>query len=88
MFEILEAKIDDFCLSCLFSNSTSNFGVILLYLPLRGSRYCIPTSTAGSCIVERFNEMEQAAATSPKDLSVAILGDFNLPPHNLGRVYS
>ena len=70
MFELLEAKIDDFCLSCMFSNSTSNFAVILLYLPPRGSKYFIPTSTAGSCIVKRFNEIKLAAATSPKDLSV------------------
>ena len=82
MFELLEAKIDDFCLSCLFSNSTSNFEVILSYLPPRGSNYFIPTSTAGGCIVERFNEITQAAATSPKDLSVAILGDFNFPHIN------
>ena len=82
MFELLEAKIDDFCLSCLFSNSTSNFGVILLYLPPRGSKYFIPTSTAGSCIVKRFNDITKAAATSPQDLSVAILGDFNLPHIN------
>ena len=26
-----------------------------------------------------FNDIKQAAATSPKDLSVAILGDFDLP---------
>ena len=82
MFELLEAKIEDFCLSCLFSNSKSNFGVILLYLPTRGSKYFIPTSMAGSCIVKRFQEITQAAATSPKDLSVAILGDFNLPHIN------
>ena len=82
MFELLEAKIDDFCLSCLFSNSTSNFRVILLYLPPRGSKYFIPTSTAGSCIVERFNDITQAAATSQKNLSVAVLGDFNLPHIN------
>ena len=82
MFELLEAEIDVFCLSCLFSNSTSNFGVVLLYLPPRGSKYFIPTSTAGSCIVKRFNDITQAAATSPKDLSVTILGDFNLPHIN------
>ena len=82
MFEFLEAEIDDFCLRCLFSNSTKNFGFLLLYLPPRGSNYFIPTSTARSFIVERFNEITQAAATLPKDLSVAILGDFNLPHIN------
>ena len=33
-------------------------------------------------MVERFNEITQAAATSPKDISVAILGDINLPHIN------
>ena len=81
LFGISSLKIGDFFVSGVFSNRFFQLGLVLVYLPPRGSKYFTTASIAENCILDLYNKFKQSDAAS-QELKFVVMGDFNLPNIN------
>ena len=81
LFRVTSLKIGDFFVSGVFSNCFLQLGLVLVYLPPRGSKCFTSASFAENCILDLYSNFKQTDASS-QETKFVVMGDFNLPNVN------
>ena len=82
--EVSDARIEELFISCLLKFESSYLGLVLVYLPPKGSKFYVSMSEATEklrFVMTNFEKMRVSNCSG--ELHTIILGDFNFPSVNL-----